>query len=74
MRHAIILPSGLRAGFLLGDGAGLGKGRQIAGVILENFTKGRKKAIWFSSGCDLSADAKRDFTDIGQHCFHSSPF
>ena len=31
------LPSGQRCGFFLGDGPGVGKGRQIAGLILENF-------------------------------------
>ena len=40
------MASGERAGFLIGDGAGVGKGRTIAGIILENFLQGRKKAIW----------------------------
>ena len=31
----------LRQGFFLGDGTGCGKGRQIAGVIMDNFVKGR---------------------------------
>jgi hypothetical protein len=30
-KHLEILPSGQRAGFFIGDGAGVGKGRQIAG-------------------------------------------
>ena len=34
-RHRTILPDGTRAGFFLGDGAGVGKGRQISGIIRE---------------------------------------
>lgn len=45
-RHQIILPSGERAGFLIGDGAGVGKGRTLAGIIFENYLLGRKRAIW----------------------------
>jgi hypothetical protein len=59
------LPSGERAGFFLGDGAGMGKGRQIAGVIFENFLRGRKQAVWLSASADLAADASRDLCDIG---------
>lgn len=45
-RHEIILPSGERAGFLIGDGAGVGKGRTLAGIIFENYLLGRKRALW----------------------------
>ena len=38
-QHEQILPDGNRAGFLIGDGAGVGKGRTIAGVIYENYLK-----------------------------------
>lgn len=31
-KHLEILPSGQRAGFFIGDGAGVGKGRQISGA------------------------------------------
>jgi hypothetical protein len=30
------------AGFFIGDGAGVGKGRQIAGVIIDNYARGRR--------------------------------
>uniref|UniRef100_A0A673JT66 Protein strawberry notch homolog 2 n=1 Tax=Sinocyclocheilus rhinocerous TaxID=307959 RepID=A0A673JT66_9TELE len=53
-----------RAGFLIGDGAGVGKGRTVAGIILENYLKGRKKALWFSVSNDLKYDAERDLQDI----------
>ena len=64
-RHLKILPNGSRAGFFIGDGAGVGKGRQIAGIILDNFTRGRCKSIWFSISSDLRIDAQRDLNDIG---------
>ena len=45
-RHQLILPFGERAGFLIGDGAGVGKGRTLAGIIFENYILGRKRALW----------------------------
>ncbi|XP_036409983.1 protein strawberry notch homolog 2-like isoform X2 [Megalops cyprinoides] len=63
-QHEVILKNGQRAGFLIGDGAGVGKGRTVAGVILENYLKGRKKALWFSVSNDLKYDAERDLKDI----------
>ena len=38
-QHNHFLPDGNRAGFLIGDGAGVGKGRTIAGLIFENYLK-----------------------------------
>ena len=64
-QHEHFLPDGNRAGFLIGDGAGVGKGRTIAGVIYENYLKGRKRAIWVSVSNDLKYDAERDLGDIG---------
>ncbi|XP_017852652.1 protein strawberry notch isoform X2 [Drosophila busckii] len=63
--HDHLLPDGSRAGFLIGDGAGVGKGRTIAGIIYENYLKGRKKALWISVSNDLRYDAERDLSDIG---------
>jgi len=54
-----------RRGFLIGDGAGVGKGRTIAGIIYENFLNGRRKSIWLSVSTDLKLDAERDLKDIG---------
>jgi hypothetical protein len=71
-RHEMLLPGGTtRAGFLLGDGAGVGKGRQIAGIIYENFIRGRRRAVWLSASADLAFDARRDFSDIGASRFGS---
>jgi hypothetical protein len=52
-RHQQIRADGTRCGFFLGDGAGIGKGRQIAGVILDNCARGRVKHVWFSISSDL---------------------
>ncbi|XP_066460838.1 protein strawberry notch homolog 2 isoform X1 [Eleutherodactylus coqui] len=67
-QHEVVLPGGQRAGFLIGDGAGVGKGRTVSGIILENFLKGRKKALWFSVSNDLRCDAERDLRDIEASC------
>ncbi|KAI1293580.1 Protein strawberry notch -like protein 1 [Halotydeus destructor] len=64
-QHETFLPDGTRAGFLLGDGAGVGKGRTLAGIILENYLLDRKRAIWLSVSNDLRYDAERDLRDIG---------
>lgn len=69
-RHQMILASGQRAGFFIGDGAGVGKGRQISGILLDNFARGRCKHVWFSISADLRLDAQRDLQDIG--CFVKS--
>ncbi|CAN0561137.1 unnamed protein product, partial [Ectocarpus sp. 12 AP-2014] len=64
-RHTHLLPDGKRAGFFIGDGAGVGKGRQIAGIILDSWARGRKKHIWCSISNDLKLDAQRDLKDVG---------
>ena len=64
-RHQVMLHDGSRAGFFLGDGAGVGKGRQIAGVIFDNFARSRRKHVWISCTSDLRMDATRDLVDIG---------
>ncbi|XP_044320387.1 protein FORGETTER 1 [Triticum aestivum] len=67
-RHLHHLPTGDRAGFFVGDGAGVGKGRTIAGLIWENWQQGRHKAVWVSVGSDLKYDARRDLDDVGAKC------
>ncbi|XP_014663996.1 PREDICTED: protein strawberry notch homolog 1-like [Priapulus caudatus] len=64
-KHETFLPGGQRAGFLIGDGAGVGKGRTLAGIIYENYLMGRKRALWLSVSNDLKYDAERDLSDIG---------
>ena len=53
-------PTGMRPGFLLADGAGVGKGRTQAAIILDAWLQGHQRAIWVSASADLYADAKRD--------------
>ncbi len=55
-----------RRGFFLGDGTGAGKGRQVAGVILDNWLKGRRRALWISKSDALLEDARRDWSALGQ--------
>lgn len=64
-KHETYLPNNHRSGFLIGDGAGVGKGRTIAGIIYENYLLKRKRALWLSVSNDLKYDAQRDFNDIG---------
>lgn len=40
-RHETFLANGQRAGFYLGDGPGVGKGRQIAALVTENILRKR---------------------------------
>ncbi len=63
--HAQMLLSGFRRGYFIGDGTGVGKGRQIAGIIQDNFNNGRKKAVWISKGFNLLEDAERDWVALG---------
>lgn len=63
--HEQVLPDGKRRGYFIGDGTGVGKGRQIAGVIVDNYNQGRKKALWISGNQNLFPDAKRDLQDLG---------
>uniref|UniRef100_UPI0035695551 strawberry notch-like NTP hydrolase domain-containing protein n=1 Tax=Sphingomonas sp. TaxID=28214 RepID=UPI0035695551 len=55
-----------RRGFFLGDGTGAGKGRQVAGIILDNWLKGRRRALWVSKSDKLLEDAQRDWSALGQ--------
>ena len=72
-KHETLLPRGRRAGFLLGDGAGVGKGRQVAAAALVNLVRVQRaraaggpaaahpaRAIWISVSRDLKTDAERD--------------
>ena len=54
-----------RRGFMLGDGTGAGKGRQSAAIILDNWLRGRRKAIWISKSDKLIEDAQRDWAALG---------
>lgn len=65
--HQQTLPDGSRKGYFIGDGTGVGKGREIAGIILDNFRQGRNKAVWVSVNPNMVIDATRDWTGLGQN-------
>lgn len=70
---------GTRRGFFVGDGTGVGKGRQIAAVILDNVCQDRLRHIWCTISTSLLYDAHRDFTDLGRsdiklYPLHKQPY
>ena len=58
-------PVRFRRGWMLGDGTGAGKGRQVAAMVLDNWLRGRKRALWLSQSDKLVEDARRDWTALG---------
>ena len=58
-------PVRFRRGWMLGDGTGCGKGRQVAAIILDQWLRGTKRALWLSQSDKLLEDARRDWTAIG---------
>ena len=58
-------PVRFRRGWMLGDGTGAGKGRQVAAIVLDNWLQGRKRALWLSQSDKLLEDARRDWTALG---------
>lgn len=64
-RHEQRLPNGARAGVFIGHGTGVGKTRILAGTILDNWNKGRKRAVVLSVNYDLFEDLTNDLAAIG---------
>ena len=62
-----------RRGWFLGDGTGAGKGRQVACILLDNWLKGRRRAVWVSKSDKLLEDAQRDWSALGQERLLVSP-
>ena len=60
-------PVRFRRGWMLGDGTGCGKGRQVAAIVLDQWLRGRKRALWLSQSDKLLEDARRDWCAIGGH-------
>ena len=58
-------PVRFRKGWMLGDGTGCGKGRQVAAIVLDQWLRGRKRALWISQSDKLLEDARRDWTALG---------
>ena len=62
--EALSTPVRFRRGWMLGDGTGCGKGRQVAAVILDHWLRGRRRALWLSASDKLLEDARRDWAAI----------
>ena len=58
-------PVRFRRGWMLGDGTGCGKGRQVAAIVLDQWLRGRKRALWLSQSDKLLEDTRRDWCAIG---------
>lgn len=58
------LDNGETQGYFIGDGTGVGKGREIAGIMYESFLRGQDKAVWITKGSNLLTDAKRDLSAV----------
>jgi hypothetical protein len=55
-----------RRGWFLNDGTGAGKGRQVAGILLDNWPKGCRHAVWVSKSDKLIEVAHRGWWALGQ--------
>jgi hypothetical protein len=64
-RHEQRLADGARAGYYVGDGTGVGKGRVLAAIIADNWYQQRRRALWLSVNNDLLDSAYRDLNDLG---------
>ncbi|MCY4549280.1 MAG: strawberry notch family protein, partial [Defluviicoccus sp.] len=58
-------PVRFRRGWMLGDGTGCGKGRQVAAIVLDQWLRGRNRALWLSQSDKLLEDARRDWCAVG---------
>ncbi|KTE04055.1 hypothetical protein ATE67_20450 [Sphingopyxis sp. H050] len=54
-----------RQGFFLGDGTGAGKGRQLAGITMDQWLRGKRRHLWLSDSSALIEDARRDWQALG---------
>ena len=65
VQEAWSAPVQFRTGWMLGDGTGAGKGRQVAAVIANRWIRGSRKALWISQSDTLIEDAQRDWGAVG---------
>ena len=59
-----------RRGFMIGSGTGFGKGNAIAGIILDNFRQGRKKAVWISKNENAHFNSREYWEAVGGRSRH----
>ena len=69
--HSRLLPEDdgvqYRQGFITGDGTGLGKSRELLGIIIDNSRQGRRKALYISKNDGLLNDLRSDYKALGQN-------
>ena len=58
-------PVRFHRGWMLGDGTGAGKGRQVAAIMLDNWLRGRRRTLSLSQSDKLVEDARRDWCALG---------
>lgn len=66
-QNDIRLPSGHRSTLLIGDGTGVGKGREGAAIMMDHWSKGRRRIAFVSEKWDLMDAASRDLKSLGAH-------
>src|SRR3546814_10844359 len=65
MEFRRVLVRSYRQVFFRGDGTGAGKGRQIAGIIMDQWLRGNRRHLWLSDSSALIEDARRDWQALG---------
>ncbi|EKU73315.1 MULTISPECIES: strawberry notch family protein [Sphingomonadales] len=54
-----------RQGFFVGDGTGVGKGREAAACLMDQWCRGNRRHVWISLSGPLLSDARRDWEALG---------
>lgn len=54
-----------RRGWLLGDGTDTGKDHQVAGILLDDWLKGRRRGVWITMPDKRIENAQRDSPALG---------
>jgi len=54
-----------RQGFFVGDGTGVGKGREAAACLMDQWCRGNRRHVWISLNGPLLGDARRDWEALG---------
>ena len=54
-----------RRGYMVGDGTGAGKGREVAALLLDRWLRSQRRLVWLSFSSTLIKDARRDWTALG---------
>lgn len=63
-----------RQGFFIGDGTGVGKGREAAACLMDQWCRGNRRHVWISLNGALCGDARRDWEALGGLPVDIQPF